>query len=465
MPSIKRQLLLNGSATVIQKVILASRHLVIVPFFISSWGIQRYGEWLTLSAVPTALTLTNFGLATAASNSFVLAYGRGDLPGAARAMRSGIFLVSAVVLLGLLVGGLALFLFSSTGTLDHLSVPPATAISVILILGVGTLIGFFSPLNEAWFRAVRSNHKIIHFTSFSTVVTILILIGLLLAGKGLIWIAGAQLGVTIITVIALHIHGSRLIPEVRTGNVAIDRQELKVFFKKGFAFMMSPTRQVINIQGTLFVTRIFLGAEAVAMLGTLRTIANSVAQLYNAISTAIYPELQLAIANSRAEDARRIYRFAIGISVSTGVVGCALLAVAGPTLYHIWTAGKLDPPALAWVLLIATIFFNSLWWTAATTFPASNQPERPAVVGIFAASIGVGVSALLLTPMGISGAIPGMLVMEVIMTLYILPASCAVLQQPLRRLPSDVWALRHAIFNQLPWRKGGKQATGPSANP
>lgn len=451
--SVKKQLLLNGLATVVQKAVIAARQLLVVPFFLSTWGLEQYGEWITLSAIPTAMSLWNLGLGTAAGNRFVLCHGAGDTAGAARAMRAGMWLVTLVVVAGGVLGGLGLWLAGMFGWLGRFAIPASTSAGVIILLGLTVLVGFYSSLNEAWFRAARRNHEATHFTSLSNLVATGLTILLLLARQGMVCVAAAQLVVAVASVVWLHRRGTRLLPEVRVGAVRIDRGELKGFFAKGFAFMMNPLRQAINAQGVLLVTRAALGPEAVVLLATLRTVGNSLAQAYLGINTTIFPELQHAIASSRLQDARRIYRFGIGLTAATALAGCTALAIGGPWLYEVWTHAKLDPPRYAWSLLLGSLFISSLWWTAGSVFRAVNQPERVAWVGIATACAGVGIAGLLVGPLGINGALVGNLCMELMMASYVLPATCKILAQPLRQLPGDIFALRREILNTLRRRK------------
>ena len=68
----------NGLAQITLKVIRVMEQLLLIPFFLAAWGAAYYGEWITLSIIPTVLTFTNFGFGSAVSNSFVLAYTGGN---------------------------------------------------------------------------------------------------------------------------------------------------------------------------------------------------------------------------------------------------------------------------------------------------------------------------------------------------------------------------------------------------
>ena len=72
--SLKKKLIYNGLASALQKVVKVSEQLLLVPFFITAWGAVYYGEWLTLTIIPTIIGFSDLGFGTAAANSFVLRY-------------------------------------------------------------------------------------------------------------------------------------------------------------------------------------------------------------------------------------------------------------------------------------------------------------------------------------------------------------------------------------------------------
>ena len=52
--------------------------LASIPLFLRYWGIERYGEWLILSAIPSYLALSDLGFGSAAANEMTMAAGAGN---------------------------------------------------------------------------------------------------------------------------------------------------------------------------------------------------------------------------------------------------------------------------------------------------------------------------------------------------------------------------------------------------
>lgn len=447
--SLRRQLVLNSGAVLLQKGIIALQHLLLVPFFIASWGAAVYGEWLTLSAVPAALAFCNLGLGSAAANTFVLRFLDGDVNGAQRAMRAGQLLLTVVVGVGVLVALPGLWWLGQSGVMGALQVHGQTALLVVALLAAASLVSFFDQLNDGWFRAARCAHVAIAWDAGTALVRIGVFVVLLVAGKPMVWLAAAELVLSTTSTLGLRLLGCRLLPQVRPSAARLVPGELRWLFGKGLAFMMEPVRRSIYLEGTILVTRVVLGAEAVAMLGTLRTLANSVGQLYNAVQAIIFPELQHALAQRAMASAQRLFQLALGTSVALTGAGVLGLALAGPWAYAHWTAGQLSPPGHAWWLLLAGVVANACWWPAAAAFRAVNQPERYAIVGVIASIIAVGLAASCAGPLGIAGPLVGLLTMELLMAVYVLPTSCQIVGQRLSTLPRDILDLRHGAMGLI----------------
>ena len=92
--SIIKGIISNGLANVVQKIVRIADQLLLVPFFLTHWGAAMYGEWLTLTIIPSVLAFSDLGFGSAVSNSFVLAYAAGDKQKAADLRKSGFWIIS-----------------------------------------------------------------------------------------------------------------------------------------------------------------------------------------------------------------------------------------------------------------------------------------------------------------------------------------------------------------------------------
>lgn len=145
----------NGLANIVQKLIRIADQLLLVPFFLTHWGAAYYGEWLTLTIIPSVLAFSDLGFGSAVSNSFVLAYAAGDRQRAANLRKAGFWIISFSVLLGFLLSGVAMFVASEMNLFNKSLIEATDAALAVVIMITARLLGFYCQLVEGFFRGAR----------------------------------------------------------------------------------------------------------------------------------------------------------------------------------------------------------------------------------------------------------------------------------------------------------------------
>lgn len=435
--SVKKNILKNGIASFLQKGIRILDQLLLVPFFITSWGVAYYGEWLTLTIIPTLLGLSDFGFGTAAANTFVLRYASGDKKGAADIAKSGYLIAWIMIFFGLFISVLALYILDYFKIFDKSLINKQDAIISISILMLARLLSFLQQIFEAYYRSVRKANISINILSFNTGFCLLLSVIVLYFGGGVIYFALANLISTTIFLIVYITVAKRLLPISKQFKGDIVKTDIKYVINKGLAYLFTPIWQAIYFQGSTFVVRIVLGAEAVAIFNTVRTVARSVNQVFNLVSSSIISELQFEYGNGNLEKVRKIFRMALSFVIVVAFCGIIFLYVGGPWLYEMWTQKALKPPTAMWNIFLIGIGFNAVWWISSVIFQATNRPFDFAVAGTIAAIISVIGSYFLTEYYGLTGAAIGNLILDLILFLYVLPRSCKLIGQPLYSLIKD----------------------------
>jgi hypothetical protein len=95
--NLRKSLLKNGIASLINKVIKIADQLLLVPFFISAWGTAFYGEWLTLTIIPSIIGFSDLGFGTAAANFFILKFLGNKKQEAANISKSGFLSIHIII--------------------------------------------------------------------------------------------------------------------------------------------------------------------------------------------------------------------------------------------------------------------------------------------------------------------------------------------------------------------------------
>ena len=427
--STKRNIIYNGIANIGSRLVRIADQLLLVPFFLTYWGSEYYGEWLTLSIIPSVLALSDMGFGTSASNSFVLAYASGDRQKAADVYKSGVWIVTGSVIAGVLLSALFLLIATQVGLLSKSLIPLSDVVYAVIFLMASKLVSFYLQFYDGFYRARRKAALSINLLTADGILKIVAGIVVLVLGYGVVMFAIVQFVVAVLFVSFFALYALCMVKDLPKGHY--NSSDAKTIVTKGLGFMMTPIWQSIYFQGSTFAVRVVLGAEAVAVFNTVRVVCRSVNQVYSIVNNSIFPELQYEVGRNNMVLARRIFVKSVRMVFILAVLGVLLLALFGPALYAWWTKGQLAVSDTVWYLFMSGIIFNAIWWTAGCVFRAINEPHRFAIYGLACSLISVICSYLLSHTMGIAGATTGYVIMDVLMALLVLPYACKKMGVPL----------------------------------
>jgi O-antigen/teichoic acid export membrane protein len=438
--SLKKNILKNGLATLINKGIRIAEQLLLVPFFISAWGAAYYGEWLTLTIIPTIIGFSDLGFGTAASNSFILNYAANKKQEAANTAKSGFFAINIIIVSALSISAAILFILNYFNIFEKSLIDKSDAMYAVIFLMASKALGFYQPMNEAFFRAARKASLSINLQGLYSGLNLAVGLTILICKGGIVLFALSNLIIAITYNILYAIIARKILPIAQHYDGVILKQDINVIFHKGFGFLLSPVWQAIFFQGSTFVVRIVLGPTAVTIFNTVRTLTRAVNQANSMVISSLLPELQYEIGAGNLGKARKVFRFGLSIITVISIAGVVFLYFAGPWFYEIWTHKALNPPAMMWNVFILGIVFNALWWMSSDVLIAVNRPYDFTIAGVIVAIIAVATSYFLAIPFGLTGAAVGSLLLDLLLFVYVLPRSCKIIGQPLSTIISDLIA-------------------------
>ena len=199
--------------------------------------------------------------------------------------------------------------------------------------------------------------------------------------------------------------------------------EIRRLAAPAFAFMGFPIGNALNLQGTLIAVGYALGPVDVAIFASARTVSRVALQMVQMVNNTVWPELSLAYGARNFDLLRSLHRRACQTALILSLFIVVCMMTFGPWFLTHWTGGHVPPsrPLLAILLLVVVIY--SLWSTSSTLATATNQHQRLASWYIAGTGVTVVFTYLFALRYGLYGAAASLILSEVIMSLYVLPAS------------------------------------------
>lgn len=417
--AVKREIILNGIGQISTRVVRIIEQLLMVPIFLSYWGPNYYGEWLTLSIIPSVLAFSDLGFGTAVSNSFVLFYSKNEKKVAADYYSTGLVIITFTVLLGVFLSFFLVVVLWKVGLLEKSVIPVYDVIWSLVFLMGSRLVSFYTQLYEGLYRAKHKAAVAYNLHAIDSILRIVVGIISLFAGCNVV---GYSLGQFIIGsafvlfFILLSLQQVRDLPKGKFKKT-IAKNTIKV----GLGFLLTPIWQSLYLQGTTFAVRIVLGPMAVAIFNTVRTVCQSVHALFSIVNGSIYPELQIAYGKGDGKLVKKIYINSLQLVFIAAVLSLLVLLFCGQNLYSWWTKNELEISTIVWYIFMLGIPFNALWWTSGTVFRALNKPAKFSLIGLLSAFISALLAFILTHTLDLAGAAIGFVSMDIIMVIFIVP--------------------------------------------
>ncbi|MDG4594408.1 MAG: hypothetical protein P9F75_01725 [Candidatus Contendobacter sp.] len=357
-----------------------------VPILIHCWGVDLYGEWLILFAIPTYLSMTDLGFSQSAANDMTARAGRGDDAGALEVFQSLAVLVYLVACIGLLVVTIVCATLPLARWL-HFSQMTITDIRWVLWLFAAEVLAKLPDgVNHAGFRS--QGDYALHNSLYYSILLIqngsVWLIALM--GLGPVSAATAFFSVRVVATPSIALLLTHRHSCLTFGLQHARCDTLRRLVKPAFANISMPLALALNIQGMTLVVGSLLSPAAVVTFNTLRTLSRLTTSLVLSISNALEPELARAWGSNNPSLLNQIFIRGLGYGVWLSVGSASVLLVFGNSIMAAWTHGRVRMDVALFQLLLASGGVSVLWLHALGLLKATNSHLRAALWYAFASA-------------------------------------------------------------------------------
>jgi O-antigen/teichoic acid export membrane protein len=421
--STKRRLFLGFVSNWISKLATTIVQLVQVPVFLHFWSVPLYGEWMIVTAIPSYLNVSNFGFGNVAGNEMSMMTARGDREGALRVFQSCWWLITIICSSCIVLLGLALYYTPAARLLKLHAIDASDTKWIIFYLGCSVLLGQLEALLQSAYRCVgRYPYGSFLKSVFSLAAFAAMIVPVCLGGGARVTalvFASANAFFTIVLCFMVR----RDLPWIRYGWTHARFDEIRRLTGPAFAFMAFPIGNALNLQGTLMAVGYALGPTAVVIFGTARTVSRVALQLVQMVNNTFWPEMSSAFGTNDVALIRTLHRRACQMGLIIAVLIVTAMMTLGPWFLTHWTGGHVPPSRNLLSILLLVVVAYSLWSTSSTLLAAVNKHQKLAAWYLFGTSITVVLTYFLAKYFGLLWAAASLLVSEMVMNTYVLPAT------------------------------------------
>jgi len=400
--------------------------LVQLPVFLHYWSVPLYGDWLIVTAIPTYLSFASIGFGTVAGNEMTMLVARGDRDSALRVFQSCWWLIVLLCSAIIVVFSGALYLLPAASLLKISQIPETDTKWIIFYLGVSVLLGQIEQLVASAYRSIGRYPYGSFVKSMMSLTAFAFTLGSVATGHGARVTALVYASANVAGTIFFCMLVKRDISWIEFGWDHASLAEVRALVRPAIAFMGFPIGNSLNLAGAQLAVNYALGPTSVVIFSAARTLSRGALQMVQLVNNTFEPEMCIAFGAKKVDLTRTLHRRACQLALIVAIVIVAAIMTVGPWFLTHWSRGHVPPSrGLLTILLLVVILF-ALWSTSSTLMTSTNQHQKMAAVYLGATGLSCVVCYLLAHWRGLYGAAAALLVSELAMNLYVLPASLRI---------------------------------------
>jgi O-antigen/teichoic acid export membrane protein len=438
--STKRRLVLGFIVNWIGKLASTIVQLIQVPVFLHFWPTPLYGEWMIVTSIPSSLSFTNAGFGTVAGNEMTMMVARNDREGALRVFQSCWWLIALICTISILLLSGALYYLPASRMLKLTHIGEYDTKWIIFYLGVTVLFGQIEQLLQSAYRCIgRYAYGTFLKTLFSLVAFASMILAVALGcGPRITALVFATINIAITILFCILVR--RDIPWIEYGWGHASFAEIRRLARPAIAYMGFPIGNALSLQGSLLAVGYALGPVAVVVFSVARTVSRVALQMVQMVNSTFEPEMSIAYGAGNYDLTRTLLRRACQLALIVAFIVVTVMLTVGPWFLTHWTSGHVPPSRTLLSILLLVVVFYALWSTSATLMTSTNQHQRLATYYILGTSLTCVACFVFARVWGLYGAAASLLISEIVMNFYVVPACLRIAHDT---LPAFLSSLLH----------------------
>jgi O-antigen/teichoic acid export membrane protein len=407
-----------------------------VPLVGGYLGSDRYGIWLQMSSFVAILGPLDLGIGLGLLTVVSDAYGRDDREAARRAISTAAAMLSLIAALLVVVFGLAYLVVPWARVFNVTTQPaiseagPAAAV-LFGSFALGLPLGIVSQVQLAHQSGYISSAWAIagNLGSFATLLVIIAVHGNLPL---------LILALTFVGLITAALNGwflfrrqrPWLMPRLRDADLRAARPLLKT----GSLFLVLQIAGLVAFSLDNIVIAQIMGSKSVQEYAIPTKLFVLAPTLLSYVLVPLWPAYREALARGDGAWVKRTLRRSIVLAALVNIPSTVVLVVAGPLLLHVWVGSLVHPTTLLLVGLGTWTIMNTLNGPFAMLLNGANVVAFQAVCSVLMAVANVAISIYLVQRIGVSGAVYGSVISQLV---FVLIPEVWYVRRFLRRLPNS----------------------------
>lgn len=378
--------------------------LATVPILIHAWGVELYGEWITLSAIPAYLALSDIGLTSVAGNLIALSAEDGDNKKMQTIYQSTWAMVSSLSVIIFVPIAVAVWFADPAEMLGLTLVSGWTLKVTLLLLFSHVIVSMQTGILQLPFRAMKRNPLSVAAVNLIRLLEWLFATLTVLNGGTVVDVALVFLLVRLLGNLSLGIFLKRSRAPLKIGVRYVSLQTVRGLLRPSAAAMCFPMGLLFTMQGFVLLIGGIVGPTGVALFSIYRTFTRVPIQLATSINQAVWPELSYAFGANDMSKAKRLVIKMLQFGALLSVLAALTVYFMGEFAIDLWISTTLEHNSQLLLALTVAALVHILWQPFWVAQIAVNKHNRFALSFLAISALSLMLGWLLMHVFNLEGA-------------------------------------------------------------
>jgi O-antigen/teichoic acid export membrane protein len=403
----------NGAAT-----------FILMPFVLRTLGQEGYGTWALIVSITGYLGLLALGVPTASLRSFAEHLAREDRSELNKAIGTcvGLYLMMGAASLIIGVGQFVFFNFAY-------DIPPtlsSEARFAFLVMVLFASTAFIGMLPEG-ILAAHQQFVLRNMVILGRILLLLVLTLWLLPRTNsmvilpLIQIICLAFDFCVCWLLLKKRHGG-----IRMSLLDFDWRMVRGIFSFSVYVMIMQVAARIAFETDALIIGAFMDIGQIPFYTVANSLVLYLMEFVIAIDWVVMPMATMLRTRARTSEVRALFIFWSKVAFSLSVLSALYLIVFGPTFIGWWIDPRFEGPSgeVLRILMIAGVIFLPVRGVAYPLLIGLGRPQIPTIAFLCAAFLNLGISVVLIEPLGLAGVAWGTAIPNVLFALLVLVVAC-----------------------------------------
>ena len=350
--------------------------VVLVPFFISNWGIELYRDWLILIAIPMYITLSDMGFSNAAASRMCMLAGKKHDKEVMTTFVSAWYLavLLAVALSRLLF--LIFFVLQVTGTYNFTVITSGTARAGFALYVVYVFLTVLSTSMVAVYKYAQRYSLSVYINNTARLLEAVSTVVLLLLKKDLIAVIVCMILVRLTGLCILALVAKKIVPFFSLGMAYFSIQKIKELASSSLHFSLFSTSVNLFPQAFLIALGTAFSSQVVVAYTMMKTLSRFGFQVLNSYNTSLTVEISHLTGKKDWAKIFSLIEKSFYYFIAFAIIYILIGLYAVDDIFRLWSRQNVEVDHILFFLVSATSLIQSIWMLFFSVFSSSNTHGR-----------------------------------------------------------------------------------------